>query len=301
MQTFWRILPVVFLLSACVQIKAADSSAVPDPAGDKPVRGSRQNYRYYVEIASQTVGFSLLVNGVELLSADGGSTFTSQTDINDWMISGNNDIAVTIIWPERTAFAPGVSSASFKLFSNTTVVKEFKWPAPGIQDVSGSYPHTYTDTFKAASGFPKVLLERAERVFSSAGVLPREDQAEIVAITEQFRRAFTEKNMEDIDALLKTKYADLAAARFTTPGAVKTETNLQYRELMEKDGYAIKAFSGRYSYFSTADDRVVRLVQGRIGFPEPALVVTWRDGRAARRWELDLYFAKIDGKWVIIR
>jgi hypothetical protein len=70
---------------------------------------------------------------------------------------------------------------------------------------------------------------------------------------------------------------------------------------MEKDSYGVMPFYGRYGYFSIADDRLVRVVQGRIGFAEPALVITYREGRRTRRHDVDLYFAKIDGKWMILR
>ncbi|MDR0447101.1 MAG: hypothetical protein LBH07_00360, partial [Treponema sp.] len=55
---------------------------------------------------------------------------------------------------------------------------------------------------------------------------------------------------------------------------------------------------GRFSFSSFADDRVVRLVQGPIRELRPALII---NSRGNSQWEMELYFAKIDGKWVIIR
>jgi hypothetical protein len=263
-------------------------------------RASKQSYFYRIEASSQMLGFNVLVNGAELLVSEGGKPSEFRTEINDWMVSENNQIAITIFWPFGVKFTPGVSSASFKLFSNDTLIKEYQWPAPGVPDQSASYPHTINETFRAAD-FPKVLLEKAERVISSTGVLPHDDQQAINALVEQLRKAFTEKNTAVIDELLKVKYSDLAIARFSPLAVIKEEADQQYSELMEKETYTVRPFSGRYGYFSTANDRVVRVVQGRIGFPEPTLGITWRDGRTTQRWELELYFAKIDGKWVIIR
>ena len=215
------------------------------------------------------------------------------------MVSGSNKIDITVLWPDDVQFSPGISSASFKLFSNDKVIKEFKWPLSSIPDVINAYPHTFTESFNA-SGFRKVQLEQAERIISSAGTLPREDQTEIADIAQQIRTAFTEKNIDAINELMGTKYADLAVARFTTAAAVRAEEEEKYRELMDKTGFTVY-FNGRNSFFSAADDRAVRLGQGRIGFPEPALIITWREGGKAMRWTMDLYFAKINGKWVIIR
>jgi len=288
----------VALFSACAQTPPENSPPVRRRSGS--TRPSKQDttFRYRVDVSSQIVGFNIMVNGVELFAADGGGNLTSQTIINDWMVSGNNKIDITIFWPDGVNYAPGISSATFKLFSNDTLVKEFRWPAAN-QDTQRAYPHTFTETFKAES-FPNVLLERAERVISSVGVLPRKDQEEIAALAAQLRRAFTEKNIEKVNELLTAKYDDLAAARFTTTAAVKEEVAVKYRELMGKEGYTVY-FNGRNSYFSAVDDRAVRLGQGRIGFPEPALIITWREDRKTVRWDMELYFAKIDGEWIIIR
>jgi hypothetical protein len=295
------ILPIIMLFCACVGTQAEDSTVLrPEPDSPPPPPPVKRVYFYRIESSSQIQGYNVLVNGAEMLTNEGGKPSEFRTDINDWMVSENNEISITIFWPEGVRFTSGVSPASFKLFSNDTLIKEYRWPAPGVSDVSSSYPRTINETFKT-DGFPKVLLEKAERVISSTGVLPRDDQQSIATLVEQLRKAFAEKSIAAIDELFKTKYNDLATARFTTPAAIKAEADKQYLELMEKEAYAVRPFSGRYGYYSTADDRVVRVIQGRIGFPEPAMVITWREGKRTLRWDLELYFARIDGKWVIIR
>jgi hypothetical protein len=241
-----------------------------------------------------------VVNGAELTVIEGvPGGIGTKININDWMVSGNNKVDITILWPDDVTYAPHIASASFKLFSTDRLIKEFKWPQAGTPDVINAYPYTFTETFRA-DGFPRVSLEMAEKVISSAGVLPRDDQAEIDAIAKQLRSAFIAKDMDTINALMEAKYIDLAVARFTTVAEIKAEAETKYRELMGKTGYSIY-FNGRNSFFSAADDKAVKLGQGRIGFPEPGLIVTYREGRTTERWAMDLYFAKINGKWVIIR
>jgi len=311
MHKFSWVLLFIMVFCACAGTQTKDSTITkPEPpSSSRPSRPSRPSpdpapvkkvYFYRIESSAQIQGYSILVNGAEMLGNEGGRPSEARTDINDWMVSDNNEISITVFWPEGVKFTTGVPPASFKLFSNDTLIKEYKWPGPGVSDVSGSYPRTINETFKA-DGFPKVMLEKAERVISSAGVLPRDDQQSIAALVEQLRKAFAEKNIAAIDELFKVKYNDLAIARFTTPDTIKAGADKQYLELMEKEAYAVRPFSGRYGYYSTADDRVVRVIQGRIGFPEPALVLTWREAKKTSRWDMELYFAKIDGKWVIIR
>ena len=297
MRVIWRVLPVLLFFSGCVQLDAETALSVPDSVHVAQALTQRRSYR--IEASTQMVGFSLMINGIELQITDGSEPFTSQISINDWMISGNNDVAITISWPDRVPFSPDTSSASFRLFANNTLLREFKWPVSEIQDTANAYPHTFTETIRA-DYFPRVLLGRAERVISSAGVLPREDQTEIADLAEQLRTALREKDMEKINELLMTKYTDLAAARSVSPSSVRNEANNTFRELMEKENYAI-FFNGRNSFFSVVDDRAVRLGQGRIGFPEPALIITYRENRTTVRWVMELYFAKINGTWVIIR
>jgi hypothetical protein len=299
MRKFCCILLVFVLVSACAQTPAdVDSASAPTA-----VKVPKKIYQYRFEIDARTIGYTLLVNGAEMSVFEGGNgkTSTVSTIINDWMISGNNEIAINIFWPDGLKFTPGAGSGVFRFFVNDTQIKEYRWPLAEVPENTNSY--TINDTFKA-EGFPRVLIERAERVISSTGALPQSDQEEIAALAEQVRQAFTEKDISRLDSLFEFKYADLAAARFTTAAAVRAEMNAQFREVMEKEAYAVRPFSyyGRYGYFSTADDRVVRLVQGRIGFPEPVLVITYRnEARRTARYDLDLYFVKIDGKWIIIR
>lgn len=248
-------------------------------------------------------GFNVLVNGTEVHISEGNKPSELKTNINDWMISGNNEISFTVFWPDRVKYTPGDASASFKLFSNDTLLKEFAWPiapAPNKPTASHPYPHTITEMFKA-DGFPKVALERAERVISSTGVLPKSDQEVIASMASALRKAFEEKNIALINELLQVKYADLAVARFTTIPNVREELNKQYLELFQKDGYTVRPHSWRFVYSSTMDDRVVRVTQGRIGFPEAALVITWKEKGGSGRFDQELYFSKIDGRWVIIR
>ena len=289
----------VAFFSACAQTPSDNDSS--NPRGNGPGNRPAKAYHYIVDVSSRMLGFSIIVNGAELISFDGGGqdVFNSKIEINDWMISGNNKLDITVLWPDSVRFAPGLTSASFRLMADDKILKEFRWPLSVTPDSINSYPYTFSEIFKA-EGFPSVLLEKAERVISSAGTLPRADQAVIADIAQKLRAAFTEKNIEAIDELLKYKYADLAVARFTTVAAIKADADAKYRELMGKTGYTV-SFNGRNSFFSAAGDKAVRLGQGRIGFPEPAIIITWRESGRTVRWTMELYFAKIDGEWVIIR
>jgi len=288
----------VTLFSACAQTPPDNNSSNQNQSTSSS-RNPRRSFLYRIEASVQIVGFSVMVNGAEILIFDGGeNNFSSRIEINDWMVSDNNKVDITIFLPDSAKFASGTVSASFKIMSNDKLIKEFKWPIDKTSEALNN-PYTFTETFKA-DGFPRVQLEKAERIISSAGILPRDDQDEIAAIAKQLRTAFIEKDMDTISNLMRAKYEDLATARFTTAAAIKAETEAKYSELMTKTGYSVY-YTQRNSFFSAVEDRAVRLGQGRISFPEPALIITYRESGKSIRWIMDLYFAKIDGKWVIIR
>ncbi|MDR2143140.1 MAG: hypothetical protein LBP29_02075, partial [Treponema sp.] len=98
------------------------------------------------------------------------------------------------------------------------------------------------------------------------------------------------------------KNADLAAVRFLPPEEYRAASEAFYLELINRTDFSVRPLNGHYSFFSTADDRLVKVTQGRVGFAEPAIILEYRDdGGKKLHYEQDLYFAKIDGAWVIIR
>ncbi|MDR0402306.1 MAG: hypothetical protein LBH35_01810 [Treponema sp.] len=296
MKLFW---PALFLLPAlffgsCVQVPVTGNDDPAETAAEAPTA----RYRYSFEIDSETA-FSLLVNGVELAFFEGGSSYSAPVILNDWMISGENEFSITVFPPENSRTA---SSCSFALKKKNL--------ADGVESTfytltrSGADGETMFDITERFTPeyFPVTLAEKAEKVIAAAGVLPMSDQREITSVVHRLREAFSAKDIGAINALMETKNADLAAARFLRPEECRAASETFYLELINKADFSVRPLNGHYSFLSTADDRLVRVMQGRVGFPEPAIIMEYRDDSGKKiRYEHDLYFAKIDGSWVIIR
>lgn len=283
-----------FVITACVQMEPV---RVPVKSAETPVPVETGLFRqfYTFDIEARAAGFSLFLNGTELVFFEGGGDYSASTPLNDWMLPGENNFSITIV---PFPVVP-VSSCTFSLVQQTegvfppVVLFSFAWPDDGARrEISGRF---------GAEGFPDLLAGKAERVISSSGVLSRSDQGEITALIQTFRQALSEKNLDALQSLLEAKCRDAAAARFISAEEYRAECRVFYSSLMEKPGFTVLPFYGGYTFHSTADDRFVKVMQGRVGFPEPAVVVEYRDDSGKVRHEHDLYFAKIDGRWVIIR
>jgi hypothetical protein len=307
--------PALFLLPALFFASCAQFPPAAGPVGNagpadnvesvdtaEPARvensAAEDRYRYSFEINSRSAGFSLLLNGVELVFFEGGSSYSDSVILNDWMVSGENEFSITVFPPEnrRTVscgfilkkrnIADGVESAFYTL----------DWPGAG-----GQTRFDTTERF-TPENFPAALVEKAERVISAAGVLPMADQREITSSVQKLREAFAAKDIGTVNALMETKNADLAAVRFLPVEECRAASEAFYTDMMNRADFGVRPLNGHYSFLSTADDRLVKVKQGRVGFPEAAIILEYRDaGGKKARYEQDLYFAKIDGSWVIIR
>jgi hypothetical protein len=256
-------------------------------------------YRYIFEVQS-TIGFTLIFNGTELLFFEGGGTYSDSVFLNDWMISGINDFSINLLPLSGSAQNEPVCAFSLKQYKKRpdgapeeSVLYTYQWLTDERrQDISGNFH---------PEAFPFVLMEKASKTGSSAGALPRDDQTELTATVQAFKQAFSVKDIAAVNTLLERKYEDVAAARFFPVEEYRKENTVMYMELMEKPDFAVLPLNGHYSFHPVANGRLVKVMQGRTGFPEAALVLEYRDGGKKARYEQDLYFAKIDGRWVILR
>ncbi|MDR1931046.1 MAG: hypothetical protein LBQ44_10530 [Treponema sp.] len=312
-----RFFPALLILLA-LSVLTADAQESrrnrAEPRGRTEIRGKTEpnakvadtsRYRYGFDISVNTLGFSIVLNGTELVSFEGGPSYSKSLDINDWMISGDNEFTITLFWPDNKKFNSGAASGLFALSSEKlesagqgsgekTELFSRSWPAPGAEE---NYPLSVSGRFKP-DRFNPVLIERGE-LFN--GVLSRSDQEEITAEVEKLRQAFAAKDLDAVNALFADKYADIAAARFLKPEEYRAEMDGFYSGLFAREAFTVRPLYSRYNFQSAAAGRLVKVMQGSLGFPEPALIMSYRENRRTLRYDLDLYFAKIGGRWVIVR
>jgi hypothetical protein len=295
------LLPALFFAS-CVQLPPAGNAEPADnvePAGIVVEDSADEcRYHYSFEINSRAAGFSLLLNGEELVFFEGGSSYSGSVLLNDWMVSGENEFFIAVFPPEngRTASCGFILKKRNIADGAESTLYTLDWPG-----ASGATMFDITERF-TPENFPATFMEKAKRDISAAGVLPMADQREITSVVQKLRGAFAAKDIGTINALMEAKNADLAAVRFLPLEEYRAASDAFYAELMNRADFTVRPLNGHYSFLSTADDRLVKVMQGRVGFPEAAIILEYRDSNGKKaRYEQNLYFAKTGGSWVIIR
>ena len=288
-------LSALFALASCAQTSPArmqDDSSETEAA---PL----VKYRYTFEVQS-TIGFTLIFNGTELVFFEGGGMYSDSIFLNDWMISGINDFSINLL---------PLNGPTQNEPLCTFALKQYKKKPSGAPEELVLYTYQWSTDEKrrdisenfSPEAFPSVLMEKAARIGSSTGALPRDDQSELTAMVQALKQAFSGKDIAAINVLLERKYEDIAAVRFLPAEEYRKENAALYTALMEKPEFTVPPVNGHYSFHPVANGSLVKVMQGRTGFPEAALVLEYRDGGKKAQYEQNLYFAKIDGRWVILR
>jgi hypothetical protein len=300
-------LAILLLFAGCAQSPATFSDGVP-ASGIQRGRGTNKEtaaYYYVFTVASDIVGFSIQINDAEVAYFEGGKPYSGSIEINQWMMSGKNDYTVTVFWPENIKFTPG--KGDFKLSLDVskksgdtlkeTMLYTLKGPKPGAAE---TYPYGITETF-VPEAFPATLLEKAERIMSDAGALPTEDRWEILDIVDRLSQALANQNAEAVYELQQDKYRDIALARYLPYETFRQQAEAEIRDLLGHANFEVRMTYSKFNFLLTADNLLIRVVQGRVGFPEPAIIMTYRENNRTVQRSLDLYFAKIGGRWTIVR
>lgn len=310
-----QFLLIVFLFTACAQTGPFASAAEVKTA-------PALRYVYNFEIKTKAVGFSLLLNGMGIASFDGAGDYTASIPVNDWALPGENELLIQFILPPLPSgkqAAPQNTGSFCDFFlkqqifnaggglNEESVIYSYTWRAEGKDKNTGFGPVSEVivpaEDVKGRftlNKFPRVMISQAERLDNRS--LTKEDQEEISRIATMLQGAFSAKDLSAVDGLLKTRYRDLASARFLSAADFEAENSAFYASLVGNQGFAPRPPNGRYVFLSTMNGRLVKVTQGSVAFPLPALILEYRDDKGRRiRYDIDLYFAKINGVWLIVR
>jgi hypothetical protein len=246
---------------------------------------------------------------VEADSYEGGASHSSYTEVNQWLLRGDNTVRIRYDLPSGNASDSGEAHLDVQLY----------WVAPGDEELlpgrtecdyhwkhepGGLYPVVFTQPF-GLPGFPETAL-------FLAGPLPakyegeRADlQQDIDAISAQvgaLAGAFLRRDSV-VYRLQRVKMEDVAKSRYQgSPRELEELESEALNFVAGLEGLEYHEPAGPLQFRVTGENRFVHVVcPGASRALEYTLSFTYRYEGEAQYFFINLYFAKIDGEWLIIR
>jgi len=257
---------------------------------------------YGLRVQSDIVSYSILINGVEQDSAKGGSSRSFYTEANQWLVRGENTIEARYNLPSG---APtGDAEIEVHLYWATREdqaeqpVVDYHWKARP----DDLYPVVYTCPFDL-DDFPETMLACVEKLPAPEGevaVLSQEDKYAILSHIDQLVAAYLKRDFDAVYELQKLKFEDVATSRHQATAEELEELTSDARKfVVGLDKLEYHQPDAPLQFVVTGDNKLVHVV--RSSSPEYALAFTYESEGEKQDFFIDPYFAKIDGKWVIIR
>lgn len=265
-----------------------------------------------LRLFSRTVGYTIRINGVPVASFQGKSTSSSVAEINQWLVAGKNSVDIYVEWPHGLPYTSGEGRFEFAVFPSFPDVDDpnpdnkyvdYQWPRNGIPE---TYPNLCGETIDLGD-FPHTRLQDAEQVETVKNGVFEEpangDKAIIISLVRELNMAFLKKDVDKIYELQRIKYEDIAVARYKDKKAQKEIIIEQLNWLKSLGELELSGKNDEeYRFEFLNGNKIVLVTQGGINDPKPAVAVQEKgDGGKENQISVDAYFAKIGGKWTIIR
>jgi hypothetical protein len=231
---------------------------------------------------------------------DVGRGTTIILPINEWIMPENNELSIFL---SRSAVtAPTTPFADIHLFvadprsrknDPLTTLAKFIWPlpvpTPSILPFLGQLP------FKVTDPPPCSLWREAEKIRN----LSNNDRLEILKIVERFRQALEHRNVDDAYALSEYKFRDSAVADGISYNILESALKEDYREMLSTPDLKSEPLTQATAVFDLVCDEKVVFVSRGLG--KEALRFESESGGRRRAYGIQLYFAFIKNRWVIVR
>lgn len=248
--------------------------------------------QYYIVEATGNAHFSIKLNDIPFCVNE------FWKEANSWLLPGKNEISVEVLWPQAEGSDDNVSlevkfylADLYKGFSDEAK-RYVTFTLP--ENADRSKPLVWEQTFTIPF-VENLLLAKAETVAE----LTEEDKQEMIDRIEELKKAYADMDIERIYALQGDAWEDVARARYKSPDLEKEETT--------------KAIEERFSITNLATpvepldapkfEQMGRLVLVYFDDdPDPFTIkIDFEFDGGIYTWGAALCFAKVDGKWIILR
>jgi hypothetical protein len=218
--------------------------------------------------------------------------------INEWIVPGGPTLTVFLNWPANQPFVAGKAKISVSLFladpqaptpTPQQVLARFDWP---ISNVPEAYPFNFSRPIRIVDLPPQVRLwSEAEKI----ELLNADDRQQMLGVLEKFRLAIIQGQAEKAYDLSAYKFTDDALANGNDPKDIKAVAIQQYVSYIRQAEVHSEGLTGDNANFQILAAKQVVLVSRA---SEPHGIVIKGNRMTVR---IKTYFAKIAGKWQIVR
>ncbi|MCX8155644.1 MAG: hypothetical protein N3J91_04215 [Verrucomicrobiae bacterium] len=250
----------------------------------------------YVELKHLMAYIKL--NGAPLYRDPNGVGLKSVRTVNEWIMPGKNQISTFWHWPTEVAYKPGIARANVSVFVSdpeSTIPKplhilaQHRWPMP---DKPEAYPYESSSIFELPGNPPTRLWVDAEPLPDKLS--PRDRQTALLLV-EQLADAIERQNLDDIMVLVDYKIREDALANGHDLEHLRQSMREQYQFVLEEPGLKRQVLpADSLNCMVIGGNKLARVQQANW---EEALIYH----SESCRFKFDIYVAKIEGKWLIVR
>jgi len=250
-----------------------------------------------LEVMTRSVGCVVGMNGTPLGEDYQGKGVSVNRTVNEWVLPKENKLDIFLFWPPARDFEPRTAQARLRVSVvdvkdgtpvGTEEIFTWTWPLPGLPE---GYPFILSQPIKIPIQPATELWNRAQPVES----VSEADQRQIITLLEQFLAALRAQDHTRLYELSILKFQDKGRADGHSADVMRQVALEGYAELTSGNLVSMRELDvDRLVFDPVAGGLAVRVSYGR---GQPPIVVE----TAEERRSVDVYVAKVDGSWVIVR
>lgn len=250
-----------------------------------------------VTVSSKNVALRALVNDVPIHVDTKAEGTRTNALVNHWTKPGKNTVELRLSWPNEKPFVAGQAEALLEArigeageaINEKDPEVELKWPK---DDEPEQYPQRIRDEFEHDELPETRLWHETVRLHS----ISDRERDEIIAEVEHLYQLYVTKNVDAIQKKIEIKTLEIAAAYGDDPDDRLKKSRSFTEKLVGTPGWGLEEFK---------PDEIEMEIVGR-----GHLLWVYRSGfRAPFKsvpaggfiWHSELYFAKLQSNWTIIR
>ena len=254
------------------------------------------------------LAITILLNGVPIVIDTTGDGYQETQPVNIWLKPGENKLSVQLDQVGNleggTTLGSVDSSAKIRLFRHregsvrpdpVEVLANFSWPLIDTDIDIRKDQYEWSKTVVIPQGYIAETIQWSRS--QSVGSLLIEDKQKIFQLLSRLALALQEKKFEHAFSMMKVKFQDEAVSNGKSLARVKSSVLELWQMMSDTPSLEMRLPSFEELQFHIVGRRNLIVVDWP-GHESPIMFI---DNEREIGYGIDLYFAIIDGAWVITR